>query len=233
MKKIIPLTLGILLSTSAMAQTDKKYDCDAYEVKGYILQNTVNLSMPTSITKPKQFTEALIQSRTQETENKGGADGAAGEDEQCFNIWTGDVDLNEEWLELMEKLEEIDFDFDFSIFGGFDLNAVLSQIGEQFDKAMDKVMEELDKGMCERLGEIDFSGFGKAVGEYTVDKLGEKYRVDLTSSAWYNEAIKKTLNSEMEDLGTYVFDPDELKEDINSDTKKKIRKVEDDFWNDI
>lgn len=229
MKKIIPLTLGILLSTSAMAQTDKKYDCDAYEVKGYILQNTVNLSMPTSITKPKQFTEALIESRMQEAESGGGT----GDEEECFNIWTGDIDLNEEWAELLEKLNEIDFDFDFSVFGGFDLNKVLSKIGEEFDKAMDKVMEELDKGMCERLGDLNLGDFGKAVGEYTIGKLGDKYRIDLTKDTWYNEALERTLNSEMEDLGTYVFDSDELKEDINYDTKRKIRKVEDDFWNDI
>lgn len=229
MKKIIPLALGILLSTSAAAQTNKKYDCDAYEVRGYILQNTVNLSMPTSITKPKQFTEALIESRMQAAENGEGS----GDEEECFNVWTGDIDLSKEWAKLLKKLKEIDFDFDFSIFDGFDINKVLSKIGEEFDKAMEKVMEELDKGMCERLGGLNLEDLGKAAGDYAIGKLGDKYRIDLTSDTWYNEAMKSTLNSEMEDLGTYVFDTDELKEDINSDTKRKIRKIEDDFWNDL
>ena len=229
MKKIIPLALGILLSTSAAAQTNKKYDCDAYEVRGYILQNTVNLSMPTSITKPKQFTEALIESRRQAAENGEGS----GDEEECCNIWTGEIDLSEEWAELLKKLKEIDFDFDFSIFDGFDINKVLNKIGEEFDRAMEKVMEELDKGMCERLGGLNLEDLGKAAGDYAIGKLGDKYRIDLTSDTWYNEAMKRTLNSEMEDLGTYVFDSDELKEDINSDTKRKIRKIEDDFWNDL
>ena len=94
-------------------------------------------------------------------------------------------------------------------------------------------MEELDKGMCERLGDLNLEDLGKTAGNYAIGKLGDKYRIDLTSDTWYNEAMKSTLNSEMEDLGTYVFDTDELKEDINSDTKSKIRKIEDDFWNDL
>lgn len=223
MKKIIPLTLGILLSTSVGAQTDKKYDCDAYEVKGYILQNTVNLSLPTSITKPKQFTEALIETKQEEGETE----------DECFNIWTGSVDIGAEWKELLEKLNSIDFDFDFSIFGGFDLNSVLNKIGEKFDEAMESVMEELDKGICERLGELNIESIADEIGDYAIGKLGDKYRIDLTSDSWYDEAMRRTLNSEMDDLGNYVFDSYELKEDIKSETERKIRNVEYEFWNDL
>lgn len=223
MKKIIPLTLGIVLSTSAMAQTDKRYDCDAYEVKGYILQNTVNLSMPTSITKPRQFTEALIQTKQEAGEEEG----------ECFNIWSGFTHLSEDWKELVDKLKEIDFSFDFSIFGGFDLNALLNELGEQFDSAMESVMEELDKGICERLGDLGLENLGDEIGGYAVGKLSEKYRIDLTSDTWYNEAMRRSLNSEMRDLGNYVFDSEELREDINFETRRKVRQIEDDFWNDI
>ena len=37
----------------------------------------------------------------------------------------------------------------------------------------------------------------------------------------------------MDNLGDYIFDPKELEEDINSDTKRKIKEKDDDFWDDV
>ena len=181
------------------------------------------MSETTSITKPKQFTEALIETKQEEGETE----------DECFNIWTGSVDIGAEWKELLEKLNSIDFDFDFSIFGGFDLNSVLNKIGEKFDEAMESVMKELDKGICERLGELNIESIADEIGDYAIGKLGDKYRIDLTSDSWYDEAMRRTLNSEMDDLGNYVFDSYELKEDIKSETERKIRNVEYEFWNDL
>lgn len=226
MKKSIPFILGILISTSALSAQEKKYDCTPEEVLGYIKNNTVNLNMPSGVTKPKQFTEALIQTK-QEEAAAGGGDGG---EEECFNIWSGDIDLNEEWKELMEKLENLDFSFDFSIFGGLDLNALLSKIGEEFDKAMDGIMEELNKGVCERMAEIDWSSIGDAAGDYFTTKIDKYYDIDLSSDDWWSDEMKEALNGEMKDLGNYVFDPEELKEDIDSETKRKIKKLDDDFW---
>jgi hypothetical protein len=228
MNKLIPIAIGILLSTSLHAEsTGKKYDCEPEELMGYIKLNTVNLSMPSSITKPEEFTEALIETRKAEAAE-------SGEDpEQCFNIWSGDIDLNEEWKELVDKLKDIDFDFDFSIFGGIDMDTILNKIGDKFDEAMDSVMEELDKGMCERLNEVDWSAAGDTASAYLTEKLDDKYNVDLASDDWWSDGLQDVLNNEMDDLGDYVFDSDELVEDIDSETKNKIRKVEDDFWDDI
>lgn len=228
MKKIIPLTIGVLLSTASFSLSaqsyDKKFDCDPLEVKGYIVQNTVNLSMPTSVTKPKEFTEALIQAKQEE----GGEDS-----EECVNIWTGDTDFSEEWKELLEQLKEIDFSFDFSIFGSIDFDTILNKIGEQFDEAMESVMKELDKGICERLGSLGVDDLTDTLVDYMNLKIDEHYDIDLASDDWWADGLQDVLNDEMDDLGDYVFDSDELKEDIESETKRKLREVDDDFWNDL
>ena len=98
---------------------------------------------------------------------------------------------------------------------------------------MESVMKELDKGICERLGELNIESIADEIGDYAIGKLGDKYRIDLTSDSWYDEAMRRTLNSEMDDLGNYVFDSYELKEDIKSETERKIRNVEYEFWNDL
>ena len=229
MKKIIPLTLGVLLSTTSLSANvgyDKKFDCDPYEVKAYITQNTVNLSMPTSITKPTEFTEALIETKQEESAQ-------SGEEEECLTIWTGEINFDEEWKELLEKLKDIDFDFDFSLFGGFDFNTILNKIGEKFDEAMDSVMEELDKGICERLGDLGISNLADSTVDYMNLKIDEHYNIDLASDSWFEDGLRRELNTEMRDLGTYVFDSDELKRDIEQETRRKVREVDDDFWNDL
>ncbi len=106
-KKILLTTMFLLLAAPTYAS--KKYDCTNEELAAYIEQASAPLNMTTGISKPKDFTEALIQTRAEEN-------AAAGKEDECFNIWSGDIDLNEEWKKLMEAVDKINFDFSFSGF---------------------------------------------------------------------------------------------------------------------
>jgi hypothetical protein len=228
MKKITPFALSLILSTSFLQAADYKYDCDAAETAAYINMNTVGLQMPSSITKPKEFTEALISTKKEEAANSANPE----EEESCFNIWSGDVDLSDDWEKLKKKLSELDFDFSFTSFN-LSLDDLLKKLGEEYDKALKNIEEELNKGVCERLAEVNWEKLGDDSAEYFGGKLDSKYGFNPNDANWWESPLKKELNGEMDNLGDYVFDPSELEEDINSDTKRKIKKKDDDFWDDL
>lgn len=223
-KKILFISMFLLASTPTFAS--KKYDCSNEELASYIEQASAPLNMTTGISKPKDFTEALIQTRAEEN-------AASGKKDECFNIWSGDIDLDEEWKKLMEAFDKINFDFSFSGFGGFDFSSILNKIGKLYDKAMEDIMEELNKGFCERVSEVDWKKIGGEAKDYFVGKIDKKYGYDLDDDSWWSEAMKKEMKGEFGDIGEYVFDPDELSEDLDSETKRKLKKVDKDFWDDI
>lgn len=224
-KKILFISICLLLAAPSYAET-KKYDCTNEELASYIEQASAPLNMTTGISKPKDFTEALIQTRAEEN-------AASGKEDECFNIWSGDIDLNEEWKKLMDALDKINFDFSFSGFGGFDFSSILNNIGKLYDKAMEQIMEELNKGFCERVSAVDWSKIGGEAKDYFVGKIDKKYGFDLDDDSWWSDAMRKEMKGEFGDIGEYIFDPDELSEDINSETRNKIKKIDKDFWDDI
>lgn len=226
------LAIGLLLSTTTMtlnAEEEKKYDCSASETANYIKVNTASLQMPSSISKPKEFTESLISTKKKEAENN---PDSAEEAESCFNIWSGDVDLDNTWENLKKKFSELDFSFDLPSFS-FSLDDLLKKAGAAYDKALGKVEEELSKGICERLANVNWKKLGDKSADYFGGKIDDKYGFNPNDEKWWETPLKNELNGEMDNLGDYVFDPNELKEDINDKTKRKIKEKDDDFWNDI
>jgi len=230
MKKIKLFALSLMFSTTTMYAADdldKKYDCTALETAAYINVNTVGLQMPSSITKPKEFTEALISAKKKEMENNPNSE----EEESCFNIWSGDIELNREWERLKDQLSNLDFDFSFTGFS-LGIDDLMAKLGEEYDRALADIESELNKGVCERLAEVDWGKVGDESADYFGGKINNKYGFNPNQANWWESPVKKELNGEMDNLGDYVFDPDELKEDVDSDTQRKIKKKDDEFWDD-
>jgi hypothetical protein len=225
MKKILPIIISSVLTFGALEATETpKYDCSPSELSSYIKVSTVGLSMPTSVSNPEDATQAIIETRKKQSEAEGGP--ADGEEEECFTLWEGDTDWETKW-------DEYEFpEFDFSKFGSM-IDIVLAKIDEEFDKAMEKIEEEWNKSLCERIESVDWGKVRDASADYFGGKIDDKYGVDLAEADWWEGPMKKELNGEMKNLGDYVFDKEELKEDINSETTKKIKKKDDKFWDDI
>ena len=223
MKKLLPLIISSTLTFNVLASTgEPKYDCTAEEVASYIKINTVSLSMPSSISNPDDAVQAIIDTRQKKAEKNGESD-----EESCFTLW-GDF----------PELEPIDWskfqlpDFDFSKFTSL-IDVVMKKIEDEFDSLMEKLEEEMNKGICERLEEVDWAGLGDEAAEYFEGKIDDKYGVDLGDADWWEGPLKKELNGEMKNLGDYVFDPEELEEDINSETRRKIKQKDKEFWDEI
>ena len=228
MKKLIPFAIGLALSTTTLTAANSKYDCTASETAAYIKVNTASLQMPTGVSKPKDFTAALISAKEKENEGKSDEE----KEESCMNIWSGDLDLNDEWEKIKEKMDNLSFDFSFSGEGGI-MDKIRKAIKDEYDGMMEKIMEEYNKGICERFNEIDWKSVGDKSNEYFGGKMKSKYGFNPNDERWWETPLKKEMNGEMDNLGDYVFDPDELEEDINSETRKKIKEKDDDFWDDL
>ncbi len=222
-RSILTLIISSTLTFNVLAE-EEKYDCNAMQVAQYIKENTISLSMPSSVSNPEDATQAIIDARQKSAEKKGGGEGD--EEEDCFTLW-GDGNLDPiDWSKFTLP------DFDFSKFTSL-VDAVMESISNEMDRVMERIEEELNKGICERLEAVDWEGLGDDSAEYFEGKIDDKYGVDFGDKNWWEDPSEDLLNGEMKDLGTYVFDPEELKEDVNSETKRKIKKKDKEFWDEI
>jgi hypothetical protein len=182
------------------------YECTAVEVASYISGTTFHYDLPTNVPTESEYRKDFLEEKAKEG------------DAECLSILDKLPD-DEDFAKLMEKLEKLK-NTDFSSIA----SALLKAITDEFNAITAGVMEELQKGICERM---DSGYLTKMVTEAVTKKTGFNIG-DIDAST------KLLIQGELYEMygadSKYFFDQDSITPDMKSKTSTKLRTLDDNFW---
>jgi hypothetical protein len=209
------LMFSAVMSFSATAESTAPpiYECTPAETASFIKASTFNLSTPSIVPTAEDLKTSYKELKIEEG------------DDNCLALLAGEISFDDSWKDLMDGLDAISGQY-MSM-----SSAVLLAIDTAFKEVKAKVMEELNKGLCERLSEADLANM---VNEIATERMSEATGVNM-------DDIRGSLDGLLEDKvlemygedSKYFYDPDAISADQEKDAAKKIRTISDDFWDDI
>jgi predicted HAD superfamily phosphohydrolase len=210
MKKSYKVLFASMFFVTGMVNADDVpppvYECTAIEVASYISGTTPHYGLPTNVPTESEYRKDFLEEKAKEG------------DAECLSILDkipDDIDFTK----LMEKLEKLK-STDFSSI----IASLLKEITDKFDEITAGVMEELQKGICERM---DSAYLTKMVTDAVTKKTG----FDLGN---IDASTKLLIQGELYDMygadSKYFFDQDAITPDMKSRTSTKLRTLDDSFW---
>jgi hypothetical protein len=210
-KNTTTIFFASLLTMSVAQAAEPIYECTPSETSQYIKAVTFNLHQPSSIPDVDQARAAYLE----KVAESGDAD--------CLGMLMGKLD--DEWKTVVEAIDSIPGTFT-SLSG-----AIYEAIMSAYDQIEAKVMEELNKGMCERL---DAGAVAAIASEIAGNKLAEMTGIDINDIRSSAEGLMKDeMNTMFGEDSKYFYDAEKFSEDKLNGAKSKARAVSDDFWKDI
>lgn len=222
-KKILAFLISLsfpMISNATTQNTipkDPVYECTTEETSSYIKVSNANLYTPSMIPTVEELNNEFLKEQAKK------------EDSNCLALFSGDFDLGDEWDKLIDKLSSIDVGFT-SLNGAF-----LKAIEEAYNKVKDKVMEEINKGICSR---IDPEKIKDIASDLVNDKIKDRTGIDITDLSGFAEGLAKdALDEKLHDMvgsdKKYFYNPNEIGEDVKADAKDKLSSDIEDFWKNI
>lgn len=221
----IVVMTATLFTTTAIAQSaynnDPVYDCTAEETKLYIEQVTYPVFAPSNIPAPEEFKVAYIEAK-----EKAAADGDD-DASSCVSIFS-DGQLSDDWKAMLETLRSLDFSVSFTSLNGAMIEALLKSARDKAQQALMDGLAKLGADICSLLATDN-------VKSILLDNVNDKYGMNARNLRLKDFAseIGDDMISDADDNILMLLDESKLKRNVRNESRKEVRQIRRDLWNNI
>lgn len=200
-----------IVTSSSEVTISNPYECDSEELQAYIQNKMESLEKgSTAIEKWSVFKKAYTQKKQEEG------------DDDCAPFWEESLDLQGLLNGLQDAIDSIG---EFLSNPGSFFEALLNSAADRLKQMVDALIEELTKGICERLSQSFLMGKLQDAAE---DKIKEQtgIKLNLSKDNIMEQIMDKTIcrrGGEVDELLNYGSKSCDLLGDPNDPSAKKAR----------